>query len=150
MEHFTRQAFEALSNAQAARLPENVQALAEEGVVKAREAHAKFAEAAKDGVRAAEEVMRAAQGGGRAIGEQVLDNARANAAIAFDAAQAIARAKTIPEAARLQANYMQRQLAIASEQTKDLFELATRVGEETFDAMNKAATKSFEQFNKVS
>ena len=73
---------------------------------------------AKDNVKVLEEVMLATHAGAKAIGEKVLQNSVVNTEAAFDAAQAIARAKTFPEAARLQANFVQQQLAVASSQTK--------------------------------
>ena len=72
-----------------------------------------------------------------------------NTEAAFDAAQAIVRAKTIPEAARLQADFVQQQLAVAGAQTKELLELSTKVAKQTFEINNAAATKSFEQMKKA-
>ena len=83
----------------------------------------------------------------RAIGEGVYVIPGCEAA--FDAAQAIVRAKTIPEAARLQADFVQQQLAVAGAQTKELLELSTKVAKQTFEFYNAAATKSFEQMKKA-
>ena len=74
----------------------------------------------RDNVKVLEEVMLATHAGAKAIGEKVLQNSVVNTEAAFDAAQAIARAKTFPEAARLQANFVQQQLAVASSQTRAL------------------------------
>lgn len=149
-EQFTRQAQDILAAAKDARIPENVQAIAEESVAKTREAYNKLSTVAKDNVKVLEEVMLATHAGAKAIGEKVLQNSVVNTEAAFDAAQAIARAKTFPEAARLQANFMQQQLAVASSQTKELFELSTKVAKQTFETFNVAATKSFEQLKKAS
>ena len=92
--------------------------------------------------------MLASQAGAKAIGEKIVHNTAINTEAAFDAAEAIARADTLPEAARLQANFFQQQLAIAGAQTKELFELSTKVAQQTFETMNSAAAKSFEQFKK--
>ena len=149
-EQFTRQAQDILAAAKDARIPENVQAFAEESVAKTREAYNKLSNGAKDNVKVLEEVMLATHAGAKAIGEKVLQNSVVNTEAAFDAAQAIARAKTFPEAARLQANFVQQQLAVASSQTKELFELSTKVAKQTFETLNVAATKSFEQIKKAS
>ena len=149
-EQFTRQAQDILAAAKDARIPENVQAFAEESVAKTREAYNKLRNVAKDNVKVLEEVMLATHAGAKAIGEKVLQNSVVNTEAAFDAAQAIARAKTFPEAARLQANFVQQQLAVASSQTKELFELSTKVAKQTFETLNVAATKSFEQIKKAS
>ena len=149
-EQFTRQAQDILAAAKDARIPENVQAFAEESVAKTREAYNKLSNVAKDNVKVLEEVMLATHAGAKAIGEKVLQNSVVNTEAAFDAAQAIARAKTFPEAARLQANFVQQQLAVASSQTKELFELSTKVAKQTFETLNVAATKGFEQLKKAS
>lgn len=133
-----------------ARIPENVQAMAEEGVAKTREAYAKFNAVAKDNVKVLEDVFVAAHAGAKSIGEKVLRNTEANTEAAFAAAQSIARAKTLPEAIQLQTNFVQQQLTVAGAQTKELFELSTKVAQQTFQMVNAAATKSFEQIKKAS
>jgi hypothetical protein len=148
-EQLTRQAQEMFSAAKHARIPESVQALTEESVVKSREAYTKMSAVAKDGVKALEEVMVAAHAGTKAIGEKVFDHAVANAETAFDVAQAMARAKTIPEAFGIQAKFMQQQLAFGSEQAKELLVLSTRVAYQTFDSLNTAVTKTFEELRKA-
>ena len=65
------------------------------------------------------------------------------------AAQAIARAKTLPEAARLQADFVQQQATAATAQTKELLELSAKVTKQTFESVNAAAAKSFEQMKKA-
>ena len=89
------------------------QAFAEEGVTKSREAFTKMNTVAQDSAKAAEEVLLAAQAGAKAIGEKMVHNTTVNAQAVFDAAESIARAKTLPEAARLQANFFQQQFAVA-------------------------------------
>ncbi|MGE8940299.1 phasin family protein [Leptospira interrogans] len=147
-EQFTRQAQEIFNAAKDARIPENVQAFAEESVAKTRDAYQKFNTAAKDNAKVMEEVMLSAHAGARALGEKIMTNTAANTEAVFDAAQALARARTLPEAARLQADFVQQQMAAASAQTKELFELSTRVARQTFESMNAATTKTFEQFKK--
>lgn len=146
---FTRQAQEMFNAAKDARIPENVQHMAEEGILRTREAYDKLSAVAKDGVKVTEEVVLAMHAGARAIGEKVFDNATSNTEAAFDAAQAIARAKTLQEAARLQAMYFQQQISAAGAQTKELFELSTKVAKQTFDSVNAAATKTFDQLKKT-
>jgi phasin len=148
-ENFARQARELFGVAKDVRIPDNVQALAEESVAKTREAYQKMNTVAKDGVKVIEEVVLTAQAGAKAIGEKVLSNANANTEAVFDAAQAIARARTLPEVARLQADFMQQQFATANAQTKELFELSAKIAKQTFETMNAAATRTFEQLRKT-
>jgi len=149
-DQFTRQAEQFMNAAKDARVPENVQHFAEESVAKTREAYTKIAAAAKDNAKVLEHTVLAAQAGVKAISEKVLHNTTANTEAVFDAAQAIARAKTLPEAARLQADFVQQSLAIASKQTKELFELSTKVAQETFQSLNLAANSAMQQMKKAS
>lgn len=148
-DQFTRQAQDMFAAAKDARIPENVQAIAEEGVAKTREAYAKLNTATKDGAKVLEDVMVAAHAGAKTIGEKVLRNTEVNTEAVFDAAQAIARAKTFPEAVRLQTNFMQQQFAVAGAQTKELFELSAKVAQQTFETVNSATTKAFDQVKKA-
>lgn len=148
-DQFTRQAQDMLAAAKEARIPENVQAFAEDSVAKTREAYSKINTATQDGVKAMQEIMLAAQAGAKTFGEKMLQTASLNAEATFDAAEQMAKAKTMPEIARLQAAFVQQQLAAASAQTKEFFELSNKIGRQTLESMNAAATKSFEQLKTV-
>jgi phasin len=148
-DQFTRQAQEMFAAAKDARIPENIQAIAEDGVAKTREAFDKIQAVSKDGVKTIENVVLTAQAGARTISEKVLRNVEINAEAAFDAAEAIAKAKTLPEVMKLQSSYVQQQLAASANQTKELFELSTKIAQQTFETMNAAAAKTFEQMKKA-
>jgi hypothetical protein len=148
-DQFTRQAQDMFAAAKDARIPENVQAFAEDSVAKTREAYTKMNVAAQDGVKAMQEIILAARAGAKSFGEKMLQTATVNAEAVFDAAEAMAKAKTLPEMARLQATFVQQQLATASAQTKEFFELSNKIGRQTLESMNAAATKSFEQMKSV-
>ena len=62
-EHFTRQAEQFMQAAKAAKIPENIQALAEQGVTRSQVAFETFSTAAMDQVKAAEELALATQAG---------------------------------------------------------------------------------------
>ena len=149
MNDFTRQAQDIFAAANQARIPENVQAFAEESVAKSRDAYSKLNAATQDSVKAYEEIVLAAQAGAKSFGEKFLHTAAVNAEAAFDAAEAIAKAKTLPEVARLQADFFKAQLAAASSQTKEFFELSSKISRQTLESLNAAATKSFDQIKKV-
>jgi phasin len=148
-DQFTRQAQDMLAAAKEARIPENVQAFAEESVAKTRDAYTKLNAATQDSVKAVEEIVLAAQAGAKSFSEKFIHAATTNAEAAFDAAEAIAKAKTLPEVARLQADFFKQQLAAASSQTKEFFDLSNKISRQTLESMNSAATKTFEQFKKV-
>lgn len=147
-DQFARQAEQFFNVAKDARMPENVQAMVADGVAKTREAYEKASTVAKDQAKVAEEILLAGQAGAKTIGTKLLENTTANTEAAFDAAQAIARARSMPEAAKLQAEFMQKQMAIAGAQTRELFELSSRVAQQAFQSFSSAATKSFETIKK--
>lgn len=149
VQDFTRQAQEMFAAGKDAKIPDNLSAFAEDAVSKTRDAYSKIAGAAKDNVKVVEEVVLTAQAGAKSIGEKLVANTLANTDAAFDAAQAMAKAKTFPEIARLQANFWQQQFAAVGAQSKELLELSNKVAKQTFDTMGSAATKSFEQMKKV-
>ncbi|MGE3066728.1 MAG: phasin family protein [Hyphomicrobiaceae bacterium] len=146
---FNFQADEFLKAAREARIPENVQMFAEESVAKSRDAYAKFSAVAKDGAKATEDVVLAATSAAKSLGEKAIQNAAANTEAAFEAAAAVARAKSLPEAVRLQVEFARKQLEVASYQTKEFLELSAKVARSTLETMNAAATKAFEQAKKV-
>ncbi|MCB1509678.1 MAG: phasin family protein [Hyphomicrobiaceae bacterium] len=148
-EQFTRQAQDIFNVAKDARIPENFQAFAEDSVSKSREMFLKVNAAAQANAKVLEEVVLASHAGAKSIGEKVLSNTAANTEAAFDAAQSISRAKTLPEAARLQADFMQQQMAAVSAQSKELFELSAKVAKQTFDTINSATAKTMDQFKKA-
>lgn len=147
-DQFTRQAQDMFSAAKDARIPENIQAIAEDGVAKTREAIDKLQSASKDGVKTMENVMLTAQAGARTLGEKVLRNVEVNTEAALDAAEAIAKAKTVPEVIKLQTSYFQQQMTASANQTKEFFELSSKIAQQTFETMNAAAAKTFEQMKK--
>ncbi len=147
-EHIKRQAEEFMNAAKAAKIPENIQAIAEDGVVRSKEAFETLTAAAKDQAKAAEDLALATQANLKTIGNKLFDNTAANAEAAFDAARSIARAGSVPEALRLQAEFVQRQFSVAGAQAKELFELSTRIATQTFESANDVAIKTVEKARK--
>ncbi|MFA5949180.1 MAG: phasin family protein [Hyphomicrobium sp.] len=149
MNDFTRQTQEIFAAAKDARIPEQVQAFAEDSVSKARETYGKINTVAKDGAKVMEEVMVTAHAGAKSISDKVMKNTELNTEAVFEAAQAMARAKTLPEVIRLQTSFVQQQMTAAGAQSKELFELSAKVAQQTFESLNTAATKTFEQLKKT-
>ncbi len=148
-EQLTRQTYEMFSVMQEGRIPETLQAIAEGTLVKTRQGYASMSAMTRECAKVAEEAVLVTHANARAIGAKVFKYSVANAEAAFDTAQAIARAKTIPEAVTLQASYLQRQLATGGEQMKDLFELSAKLAREAFDSLNASGVKGFEHFKKL-
>jgi hypothetical protein len=141
-EQFLKQAEKLMKDA---RLPENLQSFAQDSVAKSREAYTTIAAAAADQAKVVEAVAAEAQVGVRALSEKALTNFSRNTEAAFEAAEALTRVKSLPEAAKLQADFVQAQFAVMGAQTKEFLELSTKMAQQAFESMSGAATKSFEQ-----
>jgi phasin family protein len=143
-QEFGKQAFDQAEKLfKDARVPENVQAIAQQGVAASKEFYAKAAAAAQDGAKAMNEIADTAWGSTKMLNEKVVQNLTANAEAAFSVAQAIATAKSLPEIAKLQSEFVQKFAAQATEQTKEFFDLSSRATQHLFEKAQSAATKSF-------
>jgi hypothetical protein len=148
-EQFTRQVEEFFAVSDNVSIPDNVQSIVEDGVAKTRDAYLKISAVTKDGAKAFDEALKAAYAGTKTLAEKVQLNIEANTKAAFDGAQSISRARTLPEAVRLQSNYLQNQVVATSVQAKELCELSAKVVQQTFEAMSAAASKTFDELRKV-
>ena len=135
---------------QAIQLPEHLQSAIAKGVTSSRASFDKAAEYAKENLKTVEKIVLAAQTGSKEIGEKVLGNAETNAKAAFEAAATLASAKTLPELAQLQTNFIQQQLSVMHRQNQELFQLSAQLAQQTFATLNTAVAKNFEQFKKIS
>jgi len=140
---FNTQADEFLRSAADVKVPESVQHFAEDSVAKTREAYAKMTATAQDAQKALAEVAGATTQSAKTLGEKVMANYAANTEAMFDAAEAIARSKSVPEALKLQTSFMQQAFAKQGEQTREFFELSAKLAQQTFATFNTVATKSF-------
>jgi len=97
-QQFGKQAFDQAEKLfKDARVPENVQAIAQQGVAASKEFYSKAAAAAQDGAKAMNEIGDTAWGSTKMLNEKIAQNLTANADAAFSAAQAIANAKSLLE-----------------------------------------------------
>ena len=103
----------------------------------------KSAAAAQDGAKAVTEIAEAAWGSTKMLNEKVAQNLTANFEATFAAAYAVATARSLPEMARLQRDYIQTLTAQAAEQTKEFVDLSTRASQDVLEKVQSAATKSF-------
>lgn len=142
--------FSVFDPAHPARLPDHLQRMIESGVGTSRASYDKAAAYAKEHMKTIETIAQAAQSGSKAVGEKVLDHAETNTQAVFEAAASMARAKTFPDLARLQMEFVQQQLTAAHTQSQELFQLSAALAQETFATINSAVAKNFEQFKKIS
>ena len=129
-----------------ARVPENVQVMAQQGVAASKELYTKTAAVAQDGAKVMTEMADTAWGSTKMLNEKIVQNLTANAEAAFAAAQAMSNAKSLPEIAKLQSDFVQKFAAQATEQTKEFFDLSTRATQHLMEKA-QAATKSFKPMN---
>ena len=142
-QHFGKQAFDQAEKLfKDARVPDNVQAIARQSVAASKELYAKTAAAAHDGAKVMTEIADTAWGSTKMLNEKIVQNLAANAEAAFSAAQAIATAKSLPEIAKLQSEFVQRFAAQAAEQTKEFFDLSSRATQHLLEKAQAAAGKS--------
>jgi hypothetical protein len=125
-----------------ARVPEQVQAMAQEGVAKSRELYAKSSTAAQEGAKLLTEVAETAWSSTKVLNDKFLQNVAANTEAMFDAAQAMARAGSLPEVAKLQGDYLQKVVATTSVQAKEFYDLSTRATQHLVETVQAAAGKS--------
>jgi len=124
----------------------NFQAFAEQSVAATKELYAKTATAAQDGTKALTEIADTAWGSTKMLNEkaaQNLQNLTSNFEVTFAAAHAIAAAKSLPEIAKLQSDFLQKFTAQATEQTKEFVDLSTRASQHVFERVQAATAKSF-------
>jgi len=146
---FTKQAEELLKAAREARIPDNVKALAEEGVATTRKAYDQLHSVTKEQAAHTDTVLSAVQAHGKTLADKVLANSTANAEATFNAALKIARASTIPEAAKLQAEFVQSQFAAATSQSQELFSLSAKAAASAFEQVQAVAGKFFGSLGKA-
>jgi hypothetical protein len=142
-QQFGKQAFDQAEKLfKDARVPENVQAIAQQGVAASKELFAKTAAAAQDSAKVITEMADTAWGSTKMLNEKIVQNMTANAEAAFSAAQAMASAKSLPELAKLQSEFAQQFATQAAEQTKEFFDLSTRATQHMFEKAQAAASRS--------
>lgn len=125
-----------------ARVPEQVQAIAQESVAKSRELYVKSATAAQDGAKLMTDVAETAWSSTKVLNDKIMQNMTANTEAMFDAAQAIAKAGSLPEVMKLQSEFMQQFFATASAQTKEFYDLSTRATQHLVETAQAAAGKT--------
>ena len=142
---FSKQAEEFFAAAREVKVPESVQAFAEDSIARTQDAYSKLTVVSRDASKALEQVTNVAQSNAKTIGEKVLTNFTSNTEAAFAAARDMARSKTMPEALKVQSDFFQAQMAKVGEQTREFFELSNAMTKQTLETMNASASKTFEQ-----
>lgn len=130
-------------------VPAILRANIEETVGKVRQSYDQVAAHAKETLKAWEEIVTATQEQAKTLNDKVINDAQSNAEALFDAARKLARAKTMPEAMRAQSAFVEQRLKAANTQSKELFELSTKLAQQAFENVNAILARSFEPLKKV-
>jgi phasin family protein len=125
-----------------ARLPENVQAIAQQGVAQTHELYTKSAVTAQESAKLLTVMAETAWGSTKMLNEKLVQNLTANIEASFTAAHAIAKTQSLPEALKLQTEFFQKLAVQTSEQTKEFFDLSTRATQHLFEQVQAAAAKA--------
>lgn len=123
--------------------PTNVQTLGEQGIAASKEFVAKSAAVAQDSAKVIAEIADTAWSSTKILNEKAAQNVTTRVETVFAAAHGIARAKSLPEIAKLQSELFQKLAAQTIEQTKEFVDLSTRATQHVLEKVHAAATKSF-------
>ena len=148
-DQIAKQAEEMMKAMKDVKLPENMQVVTEENISKTREAYEKATIVAKDTGKAMEDISESATKGAKKISDKILTNIEGHTDAAFKAATAVAKAKSLPEAAKLNTDFFQKQFAVVNAQTKELYELTSKLAKKNADAWNTTASKTMDQLKKT-
>ncbi|HRK19193.1 MAG TPA: phasin family protein [Hyphomicrobiaceae bacterium] len=146
---FTRTAEDMLAAAKEGRIPAEVQAFVSESVAQGRKAFEAAKTVATEHARTTGGVLASVQTGAKEIGDKMLANTTANTEAFFDAASQVAKATTVPEALRLQAEFVKSQMASAVAQSQELFALSTKVAQSTAADVQAATAKVMKDVTKA-
>ncbi|GGE34001.1 hypothetical protein GCM10007276_09200 [Agaricicola taiwanensis] len=110
-------------------IPAAVREAAEKSISEARKAVERMLDMTRDNMTAAEARGASIRADGQAISQKVMTFTQANIQSAFDLAERMARAKSVEEMMRLQAEYAARQASNASQQAQELGSAGARLTE---------------------
>src|SRR5947208_10337520 len=106
-------------------IPTEMRQVAEKSLEEAKKAFDGFIAAAQKAAAEVEQQATLAQAGAKDVGKKAMAFAEQNVATSFEFAQKLARAKTVEEMMRLQAEFVKTQMPVLSDQAKELGEAVT-------------------------
>lgn len=115
----------------------------EKSIENAREAYAKVKTAAEDATDLMEDTFETSRQGVVEFNHKAVDAAKANADAAFNFFKDIMSAKSLAEAIELQSTFARSQFDALSTQSKEMQELATKLGTDVSAPVKEAFEKSF-------
>jgi len=123
-------------------MPTSLHHMAQDSVARSRELYRSTMAAAQGSARVFAEVAETTWGSAKLLNDKIIQNMTANTEAAFSAAEAIAQARSLPEAAQLQSDFMQLLLTSTGEQLKEFVDLSARVAQHVLETVQEAASRS--------
>ncbi len=115
----------------------------EKGIENAREAYAKVKTAAEDATDLMEDTFETSRQGVVEFNHKAVDAAKLNADATFNFVKDIMSVKTLAEAIELQSTFARQQFDTLSAQSKEMHELATKLGTDVSAPVKEAVEKTF-------
>lgn len=116
-----------------ALVQKNFQALSENAVAASKGFYDQATAAGLEQTKVLTDIADTAWGSTKMLNEKVTQNAIANMEATFTAVQLMAGAKSLPEIAKLQREFIQKFATQSMQQTTELFELSTRGSQHVFE-----------------
>ncbi|NJL07214.1 MAG: phasin [Methylacidiphilales bacterium] len=107
-------------------VPPELRDFAEKSVEQTKKAFDSYLSAAQKAVGTLEGSAEAMQAGVKDLGKTAIGFAEVNVAASFDLAQKLVRAKDVQDVMRIQAEFVQEQMKVLSEQAKELGTIAQK------------------------
>jgi hypothetical protein len=120
----------------------NLQALSENAVATSKGFYDQATAAALGQTKVLTDIADTAWGSTKMLNEQVAQNVISNIEATFAAAQLMSGAKSLPEIAKLQREYLQNFAAQSMQQTTELFDLSTRASQNVLEKIQALNAKS--------
>lgn len=121
----------------------SVQAFTEASMAASRDFYAKAATVAHETSKVLADLTDTAWGSAKTLNDKVMQNIKTNTDATLAAASEIATAKSLPEIARIQADYFQKLRAQATDQSKEFVDLSTRATQQVLEKVQAAMANSF-------
>jgi hypothetical protein len=123
-------------------VPLDMDGLALQGVAASRELYTRTALAAHENTKLLTELAEAAWGSTKMLRDKLVQNAATNTEAGFAMAQAIATAKSLPEIAMLQSQYMQKLAGQTADQAKEFLDLSARATQHVLERAQSAMMRA--------
>jgi phasin len=107
-------------------IPKEMRSMAEASIEQARKAFEKFLAGAHETVGSFEQRGATVRAGAKDVGAKAISYAEKNVQASLDYAQALLKAKDLPEVMRLHAEYVQAQMRSLAEQATELGQVMSR------------------------